>query len=332
MNQKIKQNYKVSLHNHSRFSDGELSIDEIIRKAFENNYDIIAVSDHDNDRAFRLLESISTVKTENNEESIKESNLEKIISNKKTFSNQTSSRKNNYYSYEIEKLHTSYTDSFQTFIQYYREEYLKNFEYDIQKINNYTLKIIPSKLQSSGELYSQKEDLNEEHPNERNPNEERCLYFLKAVENTAIENDRKYHLLLIGYQGKKPNSNLSINEILEESKIKNTIVVAAHPSIYIKEYGGLGKKNLQKYKEYIDALEINGNLKNSFLKKIMNSLTYKWAKKYDFPLIANSDSHIKETYFNNHYYTIINSEYFQEDNIKEWLLFSLKNRKYKIVE
>lgn len=322
MNQKTKQNYKVSLHNHSRFSDGELSVDEIVRKAFENNYDIVAVSDHDNDRAFRLLESISTVKTENNEESIKESNLEKIISNKKTFSNQTSSRKNNYYSYEIEKLHTSYTDSFQTFIQYYREEYLKNFEYDIQKINNYTLKITSSKSRSSKDFSVKEKDLKEDN----------CLYFLKSVESTAIENDRKYHLLLICYQGDAPNRNLSIDEILEESKRKNTIVVAAHPSIFIKEYSGLGKKNLKKYKDYIDALEINGNIKNPFFRKIMNSLTYKWAKKYDLPLIANSDSHRKETYFNNHYYTIINSESFQEDNIKEWLLDSLNNREYIIVE
>jgi len=54
----ITQKYNISsFHIHTIYSDGILGVDDVVNRSFEEDYSIIAVSDHNNNNFFNILES-----------------------------------------------------------------------------------------------------------------------------------------------------------------------------------------------------------------------------------------------------------------------------------
>ena len=70
---------KADLHSHTTFSDGILTVDQLIDRAIENNVDVLAITDHDcvdgSHQAFYTTKNIKIIygvelSTERNNESV----------------------------------------------------------------------------------------------------------------------------------------------------------------------------------------------------------------------------------------------------------------------
>ncbi|MDD5086325.1 MAG: hypothetical protein PHV16_01090 [Candidatus Nanoarchaeia archaeon] len=184
-----------------------------------------------------------------------------------------------------------------------RENDLFNFK--IQEINNYTLKIT--------DIF----DID-------NDNKEDIVYLLKGSEITTEE---RYHVLGIAYDD-IPKNRQPLEKIIEELVNQDAIIISTHPAL-LSMYG-MGKENVKKFNEYFDAIEVNGSIPFP-LNIYYNRQAVRWGEKYDIPVIANPDSHIKDVYFNT-FAVLIDKENFNENKIREYIKTSLKQGKYKNIE
>jgi len=160
----ITQKYNISsFHMHTVYSDGIKTIDELINDSFKEDYSIIAVSDHNNNNFFNILESCAD----------KES----------------------------------------------------GFNFDLEKVNNYTLKIIDS------------------FDND-NDNKKDIVYLLKASEIMAQEG---VEVLGIGYAN-KPDSYQPLENIINELKGAGCPDYGStSSSSYTGGYGGRKYKKICRY-------------------------------------------------------------------------------------
>lgn len=76
----MKNHLKVSLHNHTTFSDGALTPTEFLNGALNNNYDIVAITDHNNTLAFDRLDKLNF-----NLKKINKHTIEILKNNKRLF-------------------------------------------------------------------------------------------------------------------------------------------------------------------------------------------------------------------------------------------------------
>ncbi len=238
----ITQEYNISsFHMHTVYSDGIMGIEELVNGSFKEDYSIIAVSDHNNNDFFNILES--------------------CVNNK--------------------------------------------FDFDLEKINDYTLKIIDS------------------FDND-NDNKKDIVYLLKASEIMAKEG---VEVLGIGYTD-KPDSYQPLENIINELKEQDALIMAPHPAVLI--VNGMGEENIKKYADILDGIEINGSIPVPAC-YFYNKKAEKWSKKYNIPLVSNPDAHIIGIYFNT-YANLISKEYFDENNLKEYIRKNLKEGKYMLIQ
>jgi len=240
----ITQEYNISsFHMHTVYSDGIMGIEELVNGSFKEDYSIIAVSDHNNNDFFNILESCV-----NNE---------------------------------------------------------SGFNFDLEKINDYTLKII----------YSLDND---------NYNKKDIVYLLKSSEIMAKEG---VEVLGIGYND-KPDSYQPLENIINELKEQDALIMAPHPAVLI--VNGMGEENIKKYADILDGIEINGSIPVPAC-YFYNKKAEKWSKKYNIPLVSNPDAHIIGIYFNT-YANLISKEYFDENNLNGYIRKNLKEGKYMLIQ
>jgi len=240
----ITQKYNISsFHMHTVYSDGIKTIDELINDSFKEDYSIIAVSDHNNNNFFNILESCAD----------KES----------------------------------------------------GFNFDLEKVNNYTLKIIDS------------------FDND-NDNKKDIVYLLKASEIMAQEG---VEVLGIGYAN-KPDSYQPLENIINELKEQGALIMAPHPAVLI--LGGMGEENIKKYADILDGIEINGSIPVPAC-YFYNKKAEKWSEKYNIPLVSNPDAHIIGIYFNT-YANLISKENFDENNLNDYIRKNIKEGKYMLIQ
>ncbi len=213
----------------------------IVNGSFKEDYSIIAVSDHNNNDFFNILES--------------------CVNNK--------------------------------------------FDFDLEKINDYTLKIIDS------------------FDND-NDNKKDIVYLLKASEIMAKEG---VEVLGIGYTD-KPDSYQPLENIINELKEQDALIMAPHPAVLI--VNGMGEENIKKYADILDGIEINGSIPVPAC-YFYNKKAEKWSKKYNIPLVSNPDAHIIGIYFNT-YANLISKEYFDENNLNGYIRKNLKEGKYMLIQ
>ncbi|MBI2672830.1 PHP domain-containing protein, partial [Candidatus Woesearchaeota archaeon] len=101
------------------------------------------------------------------------------------------------------------------------------------------------------------------------------------------------HILTVGGSS-EINNYKDMKETIDEAKDKGAIVIADHP--YTTLHGGMGEKNLEKYLDQWDAIEVfnaqNINLVPFLLnQKQSNEKARAFARKHNLPSIATSDSH-----------------------------------------
>ncbi len=248
----ITENYHLaSLHMHTTLSivsgrpDGEKTLEEVISGAFDNDYSIISVTEHDNEDPFQILSRSSQDK-----------NL---------------------------------------------EDYIDIKAYDVEQINDYTVRIT---------------DLCKVDQNK--------LYLLRGVEFTTKEN---WHLLGIAYS-EMPEPFAPIDEIINSLKEQDAIIIAPHPSH--RASSGMGHENVKKYSGYFDALELNGCFPFP-INYVFNGITERWSNELGIPVIANSDAHIRGTYFNN-FLSLFPKQGFDEEDIKGYIRHHLSNGTHKNIE
>ena len=180
------------------------------------------------------------------------------------------------------------------------------YNFEINKINGYTLKIIDTF------------DIDKD-------NKKDILYLLRGCE---IRTKEDYDVLGICYL-KKPESQQPLEKVISELEKQDSIIIAPHPAT-INTYG-MGEENVKKYAKSFDAIELNGSL--SFpCDFYYNSLKARnWGRKYNIPVVTNSDTHIKASYFNN-YAILLSKEGFDEQNIKDYIKEKINKEKYKNIE
>jgi hypothetical protein len=96
------------------------------------------------------------------------------------------------------------------------------------------------------------------------------------------------------FAGVKRGKNLSDNKLLDETLKEvddEELKIADHPFCGIKGQNGIMaySKNREKDAKKFDAFEINGNFHLPF--SFTNWRAVKYSKKYNIPLLANSDGH-----------------------------------------
>ena len=240
----ITQEYNISsFHMHTVYSDGIMGIEDLINGSFKEDYSIIAVTDHNNNEFYNILES--------------------CVNNK------------------------------------------SGFNFDLEKINDYTLKIIDS------------------FDND-NDNKKDIVYLLKASEIMAQEG---VEVLGICYVD-KPDSYQPLENIINELKEQDALIMAPHPAVLM--VCGMGEENIKKYADSLDGIEINGSIPVPAC-YFYNKKAEKWSKKYNIPLVSNPDAHIIGIYFNT-YANLISKENFDENNIRDYIRKNLKEGKYMLIQ
>jgi len=179
------------------------------------------------------------------------------------------------------------------------------FNFDLEKINGYTLKIIDS------------------FDND-NDNKKDIVYLLKASEIMAKEG---VEVLGIGYTN-KPDSYQPLENIINELKEQDALIMAPHPAVLI--LGGMGEENIKKYADSLDGIEINGSIPVPAC-YFYNKKAEKWSKKYNIPLVSNPDAHLTGIYFNT-YATLISKENFDENNLNDYIRKNTKEGKYMLIQ
>jgi len=179
------------------------------------------------------------------------------------------------------------------------------FNFDLEKINGYTLKIIDS------------------FDND-NDNKKDIVYLLKASEIMAKEG---VEVLGIGYTN-KPDSYQPLENIINELKEQDALIMAPHPAVLI--LGGMGEENIKKYADSLDGIEINGSIPVPAC-YFYNKKAEEWSKKYNIPLVSNSDAHLIGIYFNT-YATLISKENFDENNLNDYIRKNLQEGKYRLIQ
>ncbi|MCK4647603.1 hypothetical protein KAT24_01585 [Candidatus Pacearchaeota archaeon] len=123
-------------------------------------------------------------------------------------------------------------------------------------------------------------------------------FFKKADEVKALGKSQEIptsqgHVLLSGMRrNKNISSSKSLDETLAEA-YDNELKIADHPYVIIEKSGTLRRsKNPEQDARKFDSLEQNGNFSFfSFPFSIANYLVKKASKKYQIPLVSNSDGH-----------------------------------------
>ena len=104
---------------------------------------------------------------------------------------------------------------------------------------------------------------------------------------------KKGHILTVNATDDIKDYN-DLSETIKEANDKDAIIIADHPFTLI--WGGIGLSNLEKYLDKWDAIE-TFNSQNIELfpvyidQRISNPLALNFAKKYNIPSVATSDSH-----------------------------------------
>ena len=127
------------------------------------------------------------------------------------------------------------------------------------------------------------------------------IYFVRTDE---VETN-KGHILIVGNKEKIDVHNLE--NLLKIAKKKKWVVVADHPlhkaslayfliaKIFSLKNLSLDEKTIKKYKDYFSSIEMNSYFPEDW-KKIK-----KFAKKNKIPIIADSDAHFVNEFFQSHF-------------------------------
>ncbi len=135
------------------------------------------------------------------------------------------------------------------------------------------------------------------------------------------------HVLGIGYKG-EVESYKTLEDTIKEIKEKDGIVIAPHPVAPF--FWGMGEDNLRRFKDDIDAIELNGLL--VYFWRPFNQKAKKLAKELDKPLICGGDSHFKGTYLEGFYNISDYKPKLLLENPLDWLKQVIENKEYKLVD
>ena len=153
-----------------------------------------------------------------------------------------------------------------------------------------------------------------------NDNKKDIVYLLRGEEFTTKEG---YHVLGIGFK-KDIENNLSLEDTIKELEEQKALIVFPHPLIKIMH--GVGLENILRYKDRIDAIEINGAIPLPF-NAYYNRKIEEISKKYHIPAISNPDAHFYKDYFYT-YFFLIPRKKFEDEKIVEYLKDVIKSNKH----
>lgn len=198
-------------------------------------------------------------------------------------------------------------DDFYTTLEQRATISMPSLGYDVAQLNGHTLKAI-------------------ERDDHDSDGKQDVLYLLKGCEITTADTSE---VIGIGYQ-KLPASYRPLEETLAALKEQDALIIAPHPAFLVFDGGGMGEAALKKNAHLIDAVEVNGSIPFP-AGCFFNGLARKWANECGLPVIATTDAHFLEQYFNT-YATLFSSDSFNEHAIVGYLKECLRRSNFRRVE
>jgi len=95
-------------------------------------------------------------------------------------------------------------------------------------------------------------------------------------------------IIVFGIGGRLPKK-MPLEATLEDARKKGGFIIVPHP--FDKIRGGIGKKNLQKVMNHVDAVEV---LNSKSILKRFNKNAREFAEANKLPMVAGSDAHMQQ--------------------------------------